>query len=536
MSMSRRQFLSYLGAGTVALTAVGTGLPIDSKAAGSRGADHLFGHRSRAFTSPFRPIEPTSRDELVLPRGYTYEVIAAYGDDIGNGETFGFNNDLTIFFPIDGSSERGLLWVNHEYTNPLFVQGQPGNNGYNAGQIEKILYHQGGSIIEVYRAENGAWRLDKTSSYNRRVTGLTPNIRLTGPAKGSKAVNGAGTVTGTFANCSGGKTLWNTVLTCEENYEYTASDAGLDATHYGWVVEVDPFDANAPIKKHTALGRFHHENTAMGLSADNRVVVYMGDDDEDCCVYKFVSKGTYDPAKGKANSRLLEEGTLYAANLSRGRWEPLDVAQHEELKKEYGSNDAVMVEAVKAAKIVGGTPTDRPEDVEIHPYDGSLFIAHTNNSNHGNMHGHITRIVEQNNDLGALSFHYEIFAAGGPQSGFSAPDNLTFDSAGHLWTVTDISSSSQGTSIWEPFQNNGLFLIPTSGSQKGEALQFASGPVESELTGPWFTPDERTLFLSVQHPGEVSESRSNLTSHWPNGGNDIPRPAVVAITGFLPQL
>ncbi len=74
--------------------------------------------------------------------------------------------------------------------------------------------------------------------------------------------------------------------------------ANLPVDHYGWVVEIDPFDASY-WKKHTALGRFNHENTAMGLANDGRVVVYMGDDKKDACIYKFVSKDKYNAAKGR---------------------------------------------------------------------------------------------------------------------------------------------------------------------------------------------------------------------------------------------
>ena len=69
-----------------------------------------------------------------------------------------------------------------------------------------------------------------------------------------------------------------------------------------------------------------------------------------------------------------------------------------------------------------------------------------------------------------------------------------------------------------------------TGAKAGDAYQFASGPVEAELTGPYFTPDGNTLFMAVQHPGEETEDVASPTSTWPDG--DIPRPAVVAITGF----
>ena len=138
-----------------------------------------------------------------------------------------------------------------------------------------------------------------------------------------------------------------------------------------------------------------------------------------------------------------------------------------------------------------------------------------------------------------MTFDYEIFAAGGKQSGFSAPDNLTFDTDGNLWTVTDISSSKLNGGIYKHFKNNGLFVIPTmphknvKEDEVGEAYQFASAPKEAEMTGPSFTPDETTLFLSVQHPGEETKDINNPTSMWPHRkGDTIPRPAVVAITGF----
>ena len=63
--------------------------------------------------------------------------------------------------------------------------------------------------------------------------------------------------------------------------------------------------------------------------------------------------------------------------------------------------------------------------------------------------------------------------------------------------------------------------------------QFASAPVEAEMTGPCFTPDETTLFLAVQHPGETTKDAKNPTSMWPHRkGDTMPRPSVVAITGF----
>ncbi|WP_309121329.1 alkaline phosphatase PhoX [Paenibacillus sp.] len=550
-AMNRRTFLQYLGTGAAALAAASAGLgTLDGKANAATAADHMFGFKTNKVSGYFEPIGPSTNDELVLPKGFKYDVVAAYGDVINpKGDTFGYNNDFTVYFPIDGSNERGLLWVNHEYTSELWVTGEKKDGKFTPAQIEKLLYNQGGSVIEVYRDKDGVWKMDAKSTLARRVTGLTKGIRLSGPAAGSKTVGGATTVQGTFANCSGGMTLWDTLLTCEENFETTAGDAGLNVTHYGWVVEVDPFDASAPIVKHTALGRFNHENTAMGLSKDGRVVVYMGDDKKDAGVYKFVSKGKYNPAAGKSNAKLLEDGTLYVANMKSGKWVAVTIealkavmekegwkpskGTAEEWKNKYQTQADVVVNAHEVAMLLGGTPTDRPEDIEISPFDNTFFVCHTNNDSHGNIHGHITRYMEKDGDLGAMEFDFEIFAAGGRQSGFSAPDNITFDSNGDLWTVTDMSSGSMNKGVFTAFGNNGVFVIPSSGPAKGEALQFASAPKDAELTGPWFTPDERTLFLAVQHPGENTEDAAKPTSMWPHRkGDDQPRPAVVAISGF----
>lgn len=521
--LTRRQFMTYLGVGTAALIGTATGVTRIAKAAGvevptapSKGGGRI----------PFRPIEPSDKDDLVLPKGFEYDVIAAWGDDIGNGEKFGFNCDLTVYFPIAQSSSHGLLWVNHEYTgNGKIFLYPPDTPEQEKFRIEQ--YNLGGSIIEI-KKEDGKWRLVKDSRYARRVTANTM-IDLTGPARGDAAVGGAVEVEGTFANCSGGRTLWNTVLSCEENFQEDAKRWGRNETHYGWVVEVDVFDPKSKPKKHTALGRFSHENVAMTLSKDGRLVVYMGDDAKDEHFYKFVSEGRFDPAKGKENSSLLERGTLYVANLEKGKWLPLDLEKSPALKSQFRTQGEVLVHAREAAKLLGATPLDRPEDVEVHPIDKSVYVALTNNDRHGNYYGQILRFVEE--DPASEHFTFEVFAVGGPQSGFSCPDNLLFDSKGNLWVCCDIASDKLNKEgVYQTFKNNGAFFIPTSGPHKGEAFQFASGPVQCEMTGPWWTPDEKTLFLAVQHPGEETTDPANPTSRWPRG--DIPRPAVVAIRGF----
>lgn len=515
--LSRRKFLTYMGSSTAALVAASSGLGALTSKASAMTADHLMDGQGKGsgkpLTVPFKPVERSWENELVLPNGYNYKIIASYGDEINSkGEIFGDAADLTVYFPIDSleggnNSEEGLIWVNHEFPEPQNYMKMLGINEStfdkkNLNNYPKLLKMEkeavGGSVIRV-RKENGEWKMVKDDTYNRRVDGTT-SIELTGPARGSNAINGAKIVEGSLGNCSGGRTFWNTALSCEENTEYGRSYGWPNFTdeHYGWVVEVDPFDATKPVRKHTALGRFAHENTALGLTEEGKVVVYMGDDKRDECFYKFISEKKFNANNRDANMDILEKGTLYVANLGKQQWIALDYATNSALQKEFADQAEVLINTRVAARVVGGTLLDRPEDVEIHPHDGTVFLALTNNSNHGNFHGQIVRFVPTNSDHGSDSFRFEVFVAGGKQSGITCPDNLHFDSKGNLWVVEDFGATEDN--VYAAYKNCGVFMIPTDGKNYGIPHQFASGPRGCELTGPWLTPDETTLFLDVQHP------------------------------------
>jgi secreted PhoX family phosphatase len=554
--LSRRSAVASMAAGAVALPVQLTGFT-DSAARAASGPAPL--------APPFAPIQPAVRDELVLPLDYRADPLVFYGDPLNATDQFGYNADYTAFLRIDaldaqssqGTSTDGLLVVNHEYPHPVLQHGRT-DAVRDADSLRIERASLGLSILRVQLAD-GRWRR-VDDPLNRRVTGYTV-CRFTGPAAGSEALLGAYEAEGSVGNCSGGVTPWHTVLSCEENVDdYAVAYAGdgkswgwhKDATyvkqHQGWVLEVDPFDPAAAPRKHTALGRFRHENVAVWHADGEPIVAYMGDDKRDSCVFKFVSTGRHRAGDRAANMALLESGQLYAADFLNGRWLLLDYDRQEALRTAKGESEQllfhsqadVLADARAAALALKATPVDRPEDLEIHPHDGSVYIALTNNDAHGNFHGQIVRLEELAGAAGDR-FAWELFAVGGPQSGFSSPDNLVFDAHGNLWMVTDISSRYVGKDEYPTFRfqgNNALFFIPTDGPDRGRAFQFASGPVQCELTGPCWTPDGRTLFLSVQHPGEETTDRDRPTSRWP--GNQwpdaypgkLPLPGVVAIQGF----
>jgi hypothetical protein len=393
------------------------------------------------------------------------------------------------------------------------------------------------------------------------------------------ALQNAHDISGTIANCSGCHTPWNTVLTCEENYQVYVPDAvdtagrgsiggpfGKDGSHFGWVVEIDPLDPSWTPVKHTMLGRFRHENVAIRAEEGRPVVAYMGDDRTNGHVYRFVSDVRYVASSEANRGSVLSSGHLYAAVFhpdGTGEWREIAGASPlrptpgttvpaiprgaTTLGQVYSDLGAMVTDAFRAANLIGATPTGRPEDVVVHPLDKSVYIAFTANATapgnlFPNVYGEIWRIVEDTGDGTGATFTWMRWKAGGPADSdegghiFAAPDNLAFDPSGNVWVVVDVTSASLNNNRrYLPFMNNGMFFIPTSGPDAGFATQFASGPCEAELAGPSWTPDRATLFLSVQHPGEANGMRTpGMTaprgSNWPTGRTgDPPRPGVVSI-------
>lgn len=395
---------------------------------------------------------------------------------------------------------------------------------------------------------------------------------------------------GTFGNCAGGITPWGTVLTAEENIqayflgnakntnEYesykrfgllgnkTAFSAwgkyhphwNIDkhpqaAMHAGWIVEIDPFDpASVPIKR-TALGRCKHEGCDLHVNKDGRVVVYMGDDQAFEYVYRFVSKNKYKAGERKHNMSLLDEGALAVAEFtSQGTviWHPLKWGKEPHTEKNgFNSQADVVLDMRKAADLVGATAMDRPEEIKINPVSGNVFAVFTNNARRNplqtnaanpravNRHGHILELIPPQQDHSAAEYKWDVFIlAGDPNSKidkayyhsqlsesgwFSSPDNCSFDEYGNIWIATDgFNRAGKADGIW---------VSATTGKDKALSKQFLRAPIGAEICSPCFTPDFRTMFCSVQHPGDGS-SFDKPSTRWPDFDEKLPpRPSVIAI-------
>ncbi|MEH6649007.1 MAG: PhoX family phosphatase [Motiliproteus sp.] len=332
-----------------------------------------------------------------------------------------------------------------------------------------------------------------------------------------------------------------------------------EPNRHGWVVEIDPMDPTSTPMKRTALGRFKHENAAVTVSENGHVVVYLGDDEQGEHLYKFVSKNRYNPDDRKANRNLLEDGTLFVARFDaesgelKGDGEWLELTQGKNgLTAENGFADqaTVLIYAREAATIVGATTMDRPEWVAVHPDNQTVCCTLTNNKNRGkkdnqpvtgpnpraeNKYGQIVRWKPRNGDHTSSLFDWDLFlVAGNPsvhndlyagsanitdENMFNSPDGLGFDRAGRLWILTDGKYSNEGD--YAGMGNNQMLCADPD---TGEVRRFATGPIACELTGLTFSPDQRSMFVGVQHPGE-----NNKPSHFPEGGNSKPRSTIMVI-------
>lgn len=522
LSGSRRDFLKFTGRGAALLLAASCASPMGIKSPGSQ---KLVG------------LSPSFEDVLKLAPGFESKLLIRWDDPINNsGDKFGYNNDFIAYIPLEGKKNEGLMWVNHEYVQPLFVSGHIIDENYFRKTKEQAAIEMkavGGSIIHVKNID-GTWLLVKNSEYNRRLDAFTPI-----PFSKNTEVYGSKIGIGTLANCAGGVTPWNTFLTCEENYQNFFGEALYDHSgnrvfqnakwimgwdihyshppeHYGWVVEINPKSGDA--KKLVSLGRFSHEGACTTKAKDGRVVVYMGDDANDECFYKFISD----------SKDSLDSGTLYVAHLESGKWLPIEM-KNPLLKNKFKNHTELMIRTRDAAHTLKATKLDRPEDCEIDPITGYVYLNCTNNIPAGRPFGSIHKFIEKNNDYGSLEFESSVFIFGGEKSTISCPDNLVFDKLGNMWVTNDISEDEIGSTVYKPFGNNALFYIPMSGPHSGTAYRVAQAPMDAELTGPCFSDDGKTLFLSIQHPGAKTKYLNELTSHWPDGGQSIPRPSVVAI-------
>ena len=574
------------------------GLALMSSTLGS-----ITAYSSQSFFN-FTKVDCNNNDTITLPEQYNWSVVSKWGDPMwsdveefnqtscGSHESqlksVGDNNDgMELFITSDNKT---LLAVNNEYTNhKIIFSNRKSLLPENKDDILKGMYAHGVSIFEI-KNSNNQWNLVKDSKYNRRITPFT-KMEITGPAKGhslmkTKEDKDGIYAKGTWNNCGSGKTPWGTYLTCEENFNkyFSSSDKNFKSTNelnrygirtreiglnwakadsrfdlskevnepnkVGYVVEIDPLNPNSTPKKHTALGRFKHENAELVISKDGKIIVYMGDDERGEYLYKYVSNESMNEVKDK--STLLSNGNLYVAKFNdnfTGEWLLLDTQT-----TGLSSQAEVCIFTRLAASKVGATTMDRPEWIASNPKKNEVCCCLTNNKNRGiktnkggdkvdvdkvnprknNKYGQIVRWKPRDNNHSSIFFEWDLFVvAGNPnvhddknrgsknidkENMFNSPDGLKFDKYGRLWIQTDGNYSNSGD--FKGMGNNQMLIADTN---TGKIKRFMVGPKECEVTGLTFAPDYKTVFVGIQHPGE------RLGSNFPDNGNNKPRSCIIAI-------
>ena len=609
--------------GALAVTAITATLG-PSALATARGAAAQAKPGERTPSFAFDELTSAADEKMHVAPGYDAQVLIRWGDPIHKGGPefdpqaqgvdqqkvqFGYNNDYVGYIPIEGSSEHGLLVVNHEYTNEeLMFPGaaaqitKENKFGYLTEERAGIeMAAHGGSILEI-RKVDGRWELVPDSKYNRRITALETEMELSGPAAGHERMKTSDDasgrqVIGMINNCAGGMTPWGTWLSAEENFHgyftgkldeshpefanykrygvgspsygwgqfhkrWNIEEEPQAANRYGWIVEIDPFDPASKPRKRTALGRFKHEGAETIVNKDGRVVAYAGDDERFDYLYRFVTARPYDPDNRDANRDLLDEGTLSVARFDENGeavWMPL-VHGEGPLTEANGFNSQadILIETRRAADLLGATKMDRPEDVQPNPKTDKVYVMLTNNTKRepdqvnaanprpDNKFGHLIEMTPPDGDHAADRFSWDIllkcgdpsvaevgatFSSATSEAGwFGMPDNCEIDSRGRLWVATD------GNSPKDTGRTDGLWAVETDGAARGTAKAFFHVPLGAEMCGPVFTPDDTTLFLAIQHPGEEDAQGEagtfeNPATRWPDFKDGVPpRPSVVVVT------
>ncbi|MGI0492569.1 PhoX family protein [Alkalinema pantanalense CENA528] len=520
---------------------------------------------------------------------YQYTVLIPWGTPIKDGvpeydgnpatrptavqqaQQIGIGHDGMWFFPMGNSNTSGVLAINHEFGGNTHILGKEAPTSL---EDVRLSQHAHGVAVVELKKQNGKWDVVRNSKKNRRIHVNTP-VKFTGPVANSDLLKtpAGNAPLGTVNNCANGKTPWGTYLTCEENFNgyfgdkagtwtatpeqarYGFSKAGFgygwekfddrfdlsnaqyknEENRFGWVVEIDPMDASQTPVKRTALGRFKHENAELVVGKGGRAVVYMGDDERFDYIYKFVSEANWRSMQARGISPL-DRGKLYVAKFNddfTGEWLELSI-NNPKLKARFKTQAEVLTYARIAGDLLGATKMDRPEWVATAP-NGDVYCTLTNNSRRTaaqvdkanplgpNPDGHIIKWRDADNHVG-LTFKWDIYVLSQDTHGatdertFSSPDGLWADPDGRLFIETD-GEQKKGL--------NDQLLVADPNDNRVIRRLFA-GVTGCEVTGLTVTPDRRTMFVNLQHPGDGDPTKTNFPAA--QGSGKVPRDCTIVIT------
>lgn len=128
-------------------------------------------------------------------------------------------------------------------------------------------------------------------------------------------------------------------------------------------MEIDPFKPHSTPVKRTALGRLKHEGAWVQEARNGRIVVYMGDDERNEYIYRYISNLPWRQARQQGINPL-DDGILYVAKFhadGTGEWLPLTT---DNPRLAGLSLNDILIDTRGAADAAGATMMDRPEWID----------------------------------------------------------------------------------------------------------------------------------------------------------------------------
>ncbi|MFG2980049.1 alkaline phosphatase PhoX [Streptomyces sp. NPDC048258] len=276
------------------------------------------------------------------------------------------------------------------------------------------------------------------------------------PSGGASAVkfNSSGTITGSYRilsntrqNCAGGKTPWNTWLSCEE-------------VSLGYMYETDPYGVNAAVQR-PAMGRFKHEAAA----ADPvRQVIYLTEDETSGCFYRFIPT-----TWGNLSSGTLQ--VLVAGTATSGSFTWQNVPDPD------GSPTTTRTQVSGSKKFNGGEGCHYANDTVWFTTKGD------------------NRVWQLNLASSTYELAYDDSLVPGGAAPLTGVDNVTGSSYGDLYIAED--GGNMEICLITPDDVVAPFLRIT-------------GQSSSEITGPAFSPNGSRLYFSSQR-GTSGSSTGGIT-------------------------
>lgn len=420
--------------------------------------------------SDFGGLSPGFQDnDFHIPATHTFQVLIEEGEDLQGGGALPGTCDFAGYVPRQNSSKYGYLSINSEEV--------PGGVTILDLEFDDVL---------------GKWIIQDSNAVNFEFNILAESI----------FPNQVGS---TIANCSGAVTPWNTIISCEE---YTVADIQKDYPNtelffkvdgqsngydvYGWAIEIDPATKTVIDQdggrmsqdKLWAMGNFKHENAV--VHGNNRTI-YQGADDTtgEGYLFKFVAD----------ESKNLSSGDLY---VYKGDKESV----HSWVRLE-NSTVADQNSTLEQCAAIGATSFGGIEDVEINPIDGMVYFAvKRETTGIFTNQGIIYRFKDTDELDGSGIENFEIYAGnrsyeilpGVSEDWGQGNDNLLFDSLGNLWVAQDGG-------------NNFIWVVYDGHTQTDPKVKiFGRTPAGSEPTGLTFSPDEKYIFMSIQHPSSSNNA------------------------------